>query len=106
MKRRRRPTRPPKGPCQAEHFKRRTLVRLGFGVSDAWQEKIRSAIHADRTTFVEKQSIRVTLHGVKLDGQPVIVVYDTQRRTLVTVIPLNDERYATLPEDLYECFRP
>lgn len=77
--------------CQWEHFKRRCVLRLGYEMSDGRIKQIIDDIQAGRLLFVEKQSNRVTKYKVNINGSDFVVVYDKQRKTLVTLLFPNEE---------------
>ena len=75
------------------HAKRRMYARYGIVLTQQAKEEVVKAIQAGDgvATFIEKQSIRVSVWDVPLEGQVVRVVYDKQRKEVVTVLPPGGE---------------
>jgi hypothetical protein len=76
-----------KAKCQQAHARKRAMERYGIDLSRAKQEEIIGLIKANKAQFVEKQSNRITVFRVVLDDKMFRVVYDKQRKSLVTVLP-------------------
>lgn len=49
--------------------------------------RIVNVIQSSRSRVVERQSLRVSVHDVDLDGVTVRVVYDRHRKQVVTFLP-------------------
>jgi len=70
------------------HARVRALERAGIEMGRATRLEIVGAIRAGQSTFVRRQSLRVSVHDVVLaDGPKVRVVYDKTRTEIVTVLP-------------------
>lgn len=86
--------------AQREHFKRRIAERCGITVNRHTYRDIIEAIQDNRATFVEKQSNRISVWLLEVQGVQVKVVYDKQRKTLVTA--LTPEMDTNLRDELME----
>jgi hypothetical protein len=73
--------------CQIKHAQRRALERYGIHCSYADLISIRDQIQSQRATFVERQSHRVTVWDLTHQQKEVRVVYDSQRKMIVTFLP-------------------
>lgn len=74
--------------AQQRHARRRARERYGIELGRSTRQEIITAIHGGRSTFIRRQSHRVTVHDVLLDdGDHVRVVYDSQRHEVVTFLP-------------------
>ena len=71
---------------QKKHGKRRLRERFGISLSDRDYEDLVNKIQNDETTYVEKQSCRISVFDVKLLDEVVRVVYDKSRKTIVTAL--------------------
>lgn len=78
---------PSKRDAQRRHARRRALERYGLELGAGTRARILEAIHTGRSKLVQRQSHRVVVHDVKLDGRTVRVVYDKSRGELVTFLP-------------------
>jgi hypothetical protein len=105
MKRRRR--RPPKDEALRVHSFRRALERYPeLDLTDEVRAEIITAIREGKSSPVERQSNRVSVHDVTLkSGHVVRVVYDRQRGRLITFLYKDDKDYAILKAGpgLYYC---
>jgi hypothetical protein len=72
--------------AQRSHFRRRCAERIGVYASKRLNDKIVKDIQSGRARFVKRSSLRVTIWHVDIGGQPVEVVYDKQRKVIVTVL--------------------
>lgn len=76
-----------KADAQRFHFKTRALQRFGLRISDGALQQIIRQIQSGRAEFIERQSNRITMFRVGLrDGSSARVVYDSKRKTLVTIM--------------------
>lgn len=75
--------------AQRRHARIRALERAGIELSDAKRAEIIGLIRSGKSTMVQKQSLRVSVHDVTLrdGGGRVRVVYDRKRHELVTFLP-------------------
>ena len=72
---------------QKVHTKQRALERFDIFLSDEEYRDIATSIRRGKAEFVKKQSNRVSLHRVELSGgQGAIAVYDSIRKTVVTLL--------------------
>lgn len=72
---------------ERRHFARRANERLGLAINRGEIEEIIRFIQQGGAEFVERASSHRTLWGVCLKGADCVVVYDSKRKTLVTVLP-------------------
>jgi len=84
--------------AQKQHAGLRAGVRYGVTLSPAENAQLVERIQKrEGVEFLERQSKRVTVWLLAHDGVEIPVVYDKQRKTIVTVLPpeyLNDLRRA------------
>lgn len=70
------------------HARRRARERYGIEVGAHTRRRIIQAIQAGRSKPVRRTSNRNTVHDVTLDDELVVrVVYDNQRKEIVTFLP-------------------
>lgn len=89
-KRRRKPYRGTKAEAQAIHARKRARERHGVELGADSLRKIVDVIQSSRSRLVERQSLRVSVHDVDLDGATYRVVYDRNRKQVVTFLPPGD----------------
>lgn len=77
---------PDKSICQQVHARRRIQER--FGVQFANTLAVVDDIQNGRLRFIRKQSNRLSMYETEFDNKPAVVVYDKQRKVLVTAFPL------------------
>lgn len=77
-----------KAACQKKHAKRRAADRFGLKLHDHEYVGMVKQIQEGRDlVFLEKQSNRVSFFALKKDGLWLPVIYDKERKTIVTVLP-------------------
>lgn len=76
-----------KAASQEMHALRAAKKRYGVEVGLLGMCEIRAQIQEGRSRLLERQSNRVAIHQVHWAGRPMVVVYDSQRHTLVTFLP-------------------
>jgi hypothetical protein len=72
---------------QREHFKKRMLERFNIDISRKRYDELVSMIKSKDAVLLERQSLRVSKYKITIDSKDYIVIYDKQRKTLVTVLP-------------------
>lgn len=74
---------------QAEraHCKQRFLERYGIEFNRHMRREFERLIQTSQTHLIKKQSNRVSIHDVIYEGIVYRVVYDRNRKTIVTVLP-------------------
>jgi hypothetical protein len=77
----------PKATTQKRHAKIRAIQRYGFGLTDELLKEIVGKIHRGETRLIDKQSLRVSIHAVMVEGREIPVVYDKHRKTVVSLLP-------------------
>lgn len=87
--------------AQRSHFLRRFAERIGYVPGKDVCEEIVRTIRNGEAVHLEDQSLRVKIKGVRVNGENVVVVYDRNRGSLVTVIPKDSVFYKDL-ERVYE----
>lgn len=75
---------------QRIHFSRRCIDRFGFCPSLDERKAVVDLIQSGGAIFVEKQSNRVSVFQVVMRGMKMNVVYDKQRKALVTAMYTED----------------
>jgi len=86
--RRKRHKREDKTLTQREHFKRRLRERYGISINrHEYRDVVEWIQQADYSDCLEKQSNRVTVWLVPIQGTNVPVVYDKHRHTAVSALP-------------------
>lgn len=76
---------------QRKHFKRRMFERYGVEINRKDIETIVKSIQNREAKFLSRTSNRVTLWEVDYQGLAIPVVYDSQRKTVVTALPQEDQ---------------
>ena len=79
-----------KSQTQKQHFAKRYTQRVGVPQSTEVVKKILRGIKGGEdpdVKFLDKQTNRVTRYTVKLEEKLWIVVYDKNRKVLVTIYP-------------------
>ena len=73
--------------CELRHVSQRYTERVGVAPSRALITDLINQIQTGEAEFIRKQSNRVTIWRVPHDGSDLKVVYDKQRKMVVTVMP-------------------
>lgn len=81
---------------QRAHFLRRFAQRIGYVPGDNTCDEIVRQIRAGESVHLYDQSLRVKIKGIRVNDEPVVVVYDRMRGSLVTVLPKDSAFYADL----------
>lgn len=76
--------------CERIHAKTRAYQRYGLILNREKLQAVVRDIKTGKATFVEKQSLRVSVFDVLIEGQMCRVVYDRHRHEVVTFLP-NEE---------------
>lgn len=77
------------------HARERGRERYGIEMGEHMERLIIGRITSGCSIPVERQSLRVSVHDVTLeDGQHVRVVYDKERRQIVTFLPMPTRDHA------------
>lgn len=81
-----------KARAQQIHFQTRSRQRAGFEIGKAGQDEIVRMIRGKagpgrHAVFLRRQSLRVTIWRVVYNDAELVVVYDSVRGTVVTVLP-------------------
>lgn len=71
------------------HFKKRLKQRYGIEINREGIEYIVRQIQSQNCEFVIKQSLRVTIFDVMYENKKIRVVYDKNRKTLITALKPN-----------------
>lgn len=72
--------------AQFEHARRRAMTRYGIKLTLNMHDRIVSKIYLNGSTLVERQSNRISIHDVSVEGKVYRVVYDNTRKVLVTFL--------------------
>ena len=76
-----------KSRAQRSHAKRRFYERFGILLNRKDRQNLINQIQGNRAKFVEKESNRVSLWDVMVKGKIIRVVYDKDRKNIVTALP-------------------
>jgi hypothetical protein len=80
--------------AQMRHAQRRALERYSIFCSLADLMEIRDLIQSQKGNLVERQSLRVTVWDVDYKGTEIRVVYDNVRKSIVTFLHRDLEKYS------------
>lgn len=86
---------------QRDHFCKRMSERFNIRVTNNDLEILKKQIINGKSIFIEKDSNRTSIHGVKLNEIWLVVIYDKNRNELVTVLPKTDKKYNCLKDSKY-----
>lgn len=85
--------------AQKIHAKRRALQRYSIELNKSlhkdWIHQIQNGV----AKFVERQSNRISVYEILVEGKIIPVVYDKIRKNIVTVLPPDYKEYAALKQD-------
>lgn len=87
-----RPRRLSKLKAERRHALRRFGERMGFGLTSESYADLIQLIQEGRGEFVRRQSLRVTVWRLVIDGEPVRIAYDKIRKQIITFMPEKAER--------------
>ncbi len=76
-----------KAECQMNHAAKRAWERYGFDFHYDRQVRAVKQITDGEAEFIEKQSGRISIWWVTIDGVRMKVVYDKHRKTIASVLP-------------------
>lgn len=77
-----------KSEAQNRHAKRRAMERYGIDLNRHKRLEMVHMIQNGKAECVRKQSHRVSIFSLQYEGKEVIVVYDRQRKTLASFLPI------------------
>jgi len=95
-----------KASCQRIHAKRRALQRFALDLDYGKQEEIIKLIQRGKAKFMGRDSIRVAIFAVEFEGTLLKVVYDSERKTLASVLPMNKNELSLCGCDHKHCLTP
>jgi len=72
--------------AQERHFKRRIVARYDVEDAEDFMVSALKQIHSNNSVCIENQSNRVKVHKVSYNGTDIFVVYDKERKSLVTAL--------------------
>jgi hypothetical protein len=87
-----------KAQCQRIHAKKRAFERYGIVLNRPVLNGIIQDIQNNRATFIEKQSNAKSFWFVMVGEQKCRVVYDKNRKTISTFLPLETKEEKELNE--------
>ncbi len=87
MRRKKRKKKGDKSDAQRDHAKRRFKERYGFDFNRNIRREFVGLIQHNQCHLIEKQSNRTSVWDVIYEGNVFRVVYDKQRKNIVTVFP-------------------
>lgn len=77
-----------------KHTKRRAKERYGLYLKENDIINIVSMIQKGKAKHVLTESLRVTIWHVNYLGKELKVVYDKKRKTLITALPLDNNKFS------------
>jgi len=69
-----------------QHARRRASERYGLSLTDKLHAQIVKQIQTSKSKLIEKQSNRISIHDVTIGEDLVRVVYDRERKLIVTFL--------------------
>jgi ribosomal protein L2 len=81
-----------KAQSQTVHFKRRSSERLGIDLNRHVRRELINKIQRGNLKFIKKQSLRVSIFEAEIEGKICHLVYDKNRKKLVTVLLAGEEK--------------
>lgn len=81
---------PSKAKNQQRHAKRRALERYGLEITQEKYDQIVKLVQSGKSKFLFRQSHRVSHFLIEFEGKSMRVVYDKQRKTIVTFLPYSE----------------
>ena len=82
---------PKKAKSQRKHAIKRALQRYDLDINQEKLVELVQSIQNGKAKFLEKQSLRVSIFEVEVNGKKTRVVYDKIRKTIVSFLPLGPE---------------
>lgn len=79
--------RPNKAVCQRAHAKKRLAQRFDLQINRFQIRDLVAQIQQGKTRLLEKQSNRISVQLVIYSERKLAVVYDKERKTIVTFLP-------------------
>lgn len=76
-----------KAQAQRIHATKRAEERYGMTLTRDMHHQLVKMIQSGKSTVIERQSLRVSVHELMIEDEPVRVVYDRIRKTIVTFLP-------------------
>jgi hypothetical protein len=77
-----------KSQAERQHAKRRARERYGIAFNSQMNKNLIAQIQRGEARLVRRQSQRVSVWDVEIAGGPARVVYDRDRKQIVTFLPL------------------
>ena len=72
---------------QRQHAKVRFIQRLGVNLTSQLHNELTRQIQSGKLQCIEKQSNRVSVFLMEVEGQEAKIVYDKNTKNIVTVLP-------------------
>lgn len=72
--------------AQEIHARRRAMTRFGVTFGPGRQAEAIRQIQAQEAKFLDRQSNRVTVWEVVVEGNTLIAIYDASRKSIATVL--------------------
>lgn len=80
--------------AQRIHAKKRLQERMNVTVNRSDYRKLLDMILTGKAIYLGRRSNRISFFRLDIEPEPIKVVYDSKRKTIVTVFPLNMPMYA------------
>lgn len=77
-----------------KHTKRRAKERYGLHLKEEDIKNIVNLIQKQKAEYILTESLRVTWWIVHYLGKELKVLYDKKRKTLITVLPLDNNKFS------------
>lgn len=74
--------------AQKHHAQKRARERYGIELNHNRYSQIIYDIQNDNAKFIRRQSHRVSIFSIEIEGKECVVVYDRLRKTLASFLPL------------------
>ena len=74
---------------QRSHAKQRAKSRFGIDLNQHQYQELIEKIQAGRVESSKRLSLRVTEHIIEYQGKEMKVLYDKQRKTIITFLPVD-----------------
>lgn len=84
--------------AQQSHARRRARERLGIDLKPHVEADIIRRIQNGEAKLARRQSLRVSVYYLEVEGQELAVVYDRQRKCVVTLFDAEWERQNTFTD--------
>ena len=85
----------PKKTNQFRHSRRRARERYHIDLTESLHRKIVKEIQSNKALFIRRESLRVSAWVVEVEEKKCLVLYDCNRKSLITFLP-REKKYNRL----------